>query len=73
MHTAEYYRNEMQTRIRWAADAATNAHIAGGDPILDALRLGELSRWLSDAESSVQAAREYLSLYVDAADAEEVE
>jgi hypothetical protein len=68
--TADEYREDMSLRIRWAADAATNAYIHASVP--DAYEsINVIASYIRDAESSLQVAKQYLALYDDAICAED--
>lgn len=63
--SVEQCRDNMQTRLRWAADAATNAYISGGVPdVYD--NINEIARYIRDAQSALENAKIFLDLLDDA-------
>lgn len=65
-HTQEYLEN-MRSRLRWAADSMTNAYSLSGHPLFGCdADIRDIRRHISDAESSIQTAKQFLALYTDA-------
>lgn len=68
----EKHLENARSRMRWAADSATNAYSKAGALVVmpDNEEIRAILRYLRDAESSLQTARQYFDLYMDAVEVE---